>query len=89
MGCGSLHELNWLGLLQVSLIDALPEVFPKVQEWVEDVMMEEGNATILALFVCLLTVLYFRERQRRHAAAAAEAALAQQPNDLGAPMMAN
>ena len=71
------------------MIDALPEVFPKVQEWVEDVMMEEGNATILALFVCLLTVLYFRERQRRHAAAAAEAALAQQPNDLGAPMMAN
>lgn len=30
--------------------------------------MEEGNATILTLFACLLTVLYLRERQRRHVA---------------------
>lgn len=36
--------------------------------------MEEGNATILTLFLSLLTVLYLRERQRRHAAAAAAAA---------------
>ena len=40
--------------------------------------MEEGNATILTLFVCLLTVLYLREWQRRNNAAAAGA---QQPND--------
>lgn len=52
------------------MIDSLPEVFPKVEAWVEDVLLEEGNATILTLFVCLLTVLYLRERQRRRNAAA-------------------
>lgn len=52
------------------MIDSLPEVYPKVEAWVENVLLEEGNATILTLFVCLLTVLYLRERQRRHAAAA-------------------
>ena len=56
------------------MIDSLPEVYPKVEAWVQNVVMEEGNATILTLFSCLLTVLYLRERQRRHAAAAAAAA---------------
>lgn len=58
------------------MIDSLPEVYPKIDAWVENVLLEEGNATILTLFVCLLTVLYLRERQRRHAAVrvAAEAA---------------
>lgn len=57
----------------------------------EDVLLEEGNATILTLFVCLLTVLYLRERQRRHAAAAAPAAPAAEmlaplhPNEHVAP----
>ncbi|EPS72120.1 hypothetical protein M569_02635, partial [Genlisea aurea] len=50
----------------VNMIDSFPEIYPKVEAWVEDVLMEEGNATILTLFVCLLTVLYLRERQRRH-----------------------
>lgn len=54
---------------QVNVIDSLPDVYPRVEAWVEDVVMEEGNATILTLFVCLLTVLYLRERQRRNAAA--------------------
>lgn len=54
----------------VRMIDSLPEVFPKVEAWVENVLMEEGNATILTLFVCLLTVLYLREWQRRNAVAA-------------------
>ncbi|KAG6390718.1 hypothetical protein SASPL_148462 [Salvia splendens] len=44
----------------VGMIDSLPEV----EGWVENVIMEEGNATILTLFVCLLTVLYLRERRR-------------------------
>lgn len=70
------------------MLDSLPEVYPKVEAWVENVIMEEGNATILTLFVCLLTVLYLRERQRRHAAAG-EVALPQQPNDLVAPVVAN
>ncbi|MCD7452771.1 hypothetical protein HAX54_018073 [Datura stramonium] len=35
----------------VHVIDSLPEVYPKVEAWVEDVLMEEGNATILTLFV--------------------------------------
>lgn len=59
------------------MIDSLPEVYPKIDAWVEDVLLEEGNATILTLFACLLTVLYLRERQRRHAAVRAAAAAAE------------
>ena len=65
---------------QVRFIDSLPEIYPVVEEWVEDVLMDEGNATILTLFACLVTVLYLRERQRRQVAAAN----LQQPD--GAPM---
>lgn len=46
-------------------MDSLPEVYPKVETWVENVVFDEGNATILTLFVCLITILYLRERQRR------------------------
>ncbi|GER25534.1 hypothetical protein STAS_01122 [Striga asiatica] len=63
---------NYANSFLVDIIDSLPEVYPEVEAWVENVIMEEGNATILTLFVCLLTVLYLRERQRRHAAAAAD-----------------
>lgn len=60
-------------------------MYPRVEEWVENVLMDEGNATILTLFVCLLTVLYLRDRQRRQHAAAAAAApppqQEQQPDD--------
>lgn len=62
---------------QVRFIDSLPEIYPVVEEWVEDVLMDEGNATILTLFACLVTVLYLRERQRRQVAAANP----QQPDD--------
>ncbi|KAL2478893.1 ERAD-associated E3 ubiquitin-protein ligase [Forsythia ovata] len=60
---------NYANSFLINMIDALPEVFPEVDAWVKDIIMEEGNATILTLFVCLLTILYLRERQRRHAAA--------------------
>lgn len=63
------------------MIDSLPEVYPKIDAWVEDVLLEEGNATILTLFACLLTVLYLRERQRRHAAVRAAEAVPLHPND--------
>lgn len=46
-------------------MDSLPEVYPQVEAWVENVVFDEGNATILTLFVCLITILYLRERQRR------------------------
>ncbi|ONK77710.1 uncharacterized protein A4U43_C02F9710 [Asparagus officinalis] len=62
---------NYEGTFVVNLIDSLPQVFPRVEKWVEDVVMDEGNATILTLFVCLLTVLYLRDRQRRQNAVAA------------------
>lgn len=72
------------------MIDSLPDLYPKVEEWVEDVILEEGNATILTLFACLLTVLYLRERQRRHAAAVgAEVAPPQQPVVQAAPPLIN
>ena len=67
--------------LQVDIIDSLPSVYPKVDEWLKTVVMEEGNATILTLFVCLLTVLYLRERQRRQAVAAAPPNPPPRPND--------
>lgn len=60
---------NYANSFLVTMIDSLPEVYPRVEAWVENVIMEEGNATILTLFVCLLTVLFLRERQRRHNAA--------------------
>ncbi|GAV81093.1 Sel1 domain-containing protein [Cephalotus follicularis] len=72
----------------VHLIDSLPEVYPKVEAWVENVIMEEGNATILTLFVCLLTVLYLRERQRRQVVAAGgQVVLPHQPNEQVAPAL--
>lgn len=70
---------NWRESLlqfQVDSIDSLPQVFPRVEAWVDNVLMDEGNATILTLVVCLMTVLYLRERQRRHAVP-----LPNQPND--------
>ncbi|KAJ1297878.1 hypothetical protein BS78_01G411600 [Paspalum vaginatum] len=72
---------NYADSFLVRFIDSLPEIYPVVEEWVEDVLMDEGNATILTLFACLVTVLYLRERQRRQVAAAANP----QPPD-GAPM---
>jgi SEL1 protein len=51
--------------MQVQVLNSLPEVHQKVVEWVENGMLEEGNATILTLFLCLITVIYLRGRQRR------------------------
>ncbi|KAF5730305.1 ERAD-associated E3 ubiquitin-protein ligase component HRD3A [Tripterygium wilfordii] len=79
---------NYADSFMVQLVDSLPEVYPKVEAWVENVIMEEGNATILTLFACLLTVLYLRERQRGHAAVAAAGVVAFQepPNEHVAPV---
>ncbi|KAJ6977025.1 ERAD-associated E3 ubiquitin-protein ligase component HRD3A [Populus alba] len=59
---------NHADSFMVHVIDSLPGVYPKIKAWVENIILEEGNAAILTLFACLLTVLYFRERQRRNAA---------------------
>lgn len=72
-------------MFQVDIIDSLPEVYPKVGAWIGDVVLDEGNATILTLFVCLLTVLYLRDRNRRNAVAAANIAFPAQLNDHGMP----
>nr|XP_043616685.1 ERAD-associated E3 ubiquitin-protein ligase component HRD3A-like [Erigeron canadensis] len=72
---------NYANSFLVDLIDSLPDVYPKVDNWIKNVVMEEGNATILTLFVCLLTVLYLRERQRRQAVPAAGLAPPPGPND--------
>ncbi|CAL0312358.1 unnamed protein product [Lupinus luteus] len=78
-------RMNYDGSFLVHVIDSLPEVYPKLEAWVEDVLLEEGNATILTLFVCLLTVLYLRERQRRQPVAPVEVAQPNHPNELGVP----
>ncbi|KAJ8553491.1 hypothetical protein K7X08_024169 [Anisodus acutangulus] len=77
---------NYADSILVHVIDSLPELYPKVEAWGEDVLMEEGNATILTLFVCLLTVLYLRERQRRNVAAAGEVAFPHQLGEQGGPV---
>ncbi|KAL7099164.1 hypothetical protein ACP275_09G065700 [Erythranthe tilingii] len=56
---------NYANSFLVDMIDSLPEVYPKVEDWVENVILEEGNATILTLLACLFTVLFLRDRQRR------------------------
>ncbi|OWM82989.1 ERAD-associated E3 ubiquitin-protein ligase component HRD3A [Punica granatum] len=80
---------NYADSFLVHMIDSLPELYPKVEAWVEDVLLEEGNATILTLFVCLLTVLYLRERQRRHNAPADVPAPHHQPNEQAAVPVPN
>ncbi|XP_014516535.1 ERAD-associated E3 ubiquitin-protein ligase component HRD3A [Vigna radiata var. radiata] len=79
---------NYADSFMVHVIDSLPELYPKLEAWVENVLMEEGNATILTLFACLITVLYLRERQRRQAGVAAgEMAQPNLPNELGVPAL--
>ncbi|KAJ7975247.1 ERAD-associated E3 ubiquitin-protein ligase component HRD3A [Quillaja saponaria] len=78
---------NYADSFLVYLIDSLPEFYPKVEAWVENVLLEEGNVTILTLFVCLLTVLYLRERQRRHVAPVAGQMAEQPPNEHGVPVL--
>lgn len=69
------------------VVDSLPEVYPKVETWIENVVFEEGNATILTLFVCLITILYLRERQRRQVVVADQAAVA--AADVAQPLAAD
>ncbi|CAI8583571.1 unnamed protein product [Vicia faba] len=79
-------RMNHADSILVQIIDSLPDVYPKLEAWVENVLLEEGNATILTLFACLLTVLYLRERQRRQAAVVVgEVAQPNLPNELAMP----
>eukprot|EP00246_Nothoceros_aenigmaticus_P013956 TRINITY_DN5091_c0_g1_i1.p1 TRINITY_DN5091_c0_g1~~TRINITY_DN5091_c0_g1_i1.p1 ORF type:complete len:694 (+),score=139.60 TRINITY_DN5091_c0_g1_i1:189-2270(+) len=64
------------GGVVVTMIDSLPEAIPAVGAWLKSLVWGEGNVTIATLSVCLLTVLYLRQRQRRNLAAEA----APQPN---------
>ncbi|KAJ3681662.1 hypothetical protein LUZ60_014235 [Juncus effusus] len=76
---------NYASSFMVKLIDTLPETYPKIQDWVEGVLLEEGNATILTLLACLATVLYLRERQRRQGIALAQQQQAEEPAALVVP----
>ncbi|KAJ0105711.1 hypothetical protein Patl1_19607 [Pistacia atlantica] len=77
---------NYADSFMVHIIDSLPEVYPKVEAWVDNVILEEGNATILTLFLCLLTVLYLRDRHRRNAVqAAGEVVLPNQHHEHAPP----
>ncbi|XP_010265046.1 PREDICTED: ERAD-associated E3 ubiquitin-protein ligase component HRD3A [Nelumbo nucifera] len=78
---------NYANSFLVDLIDSLPEVYPKVGAWVENVILDEGNPMILTLIVCLITVLYLRERHRRQdvGAALGDVPIPFQPNEHDAP----
>lgn len=52
-------------LLQMKFVDGLPRARPSVEEWLKLFSADGGNATLITLCVCLLTVLYLRQRQRR------------------------
>ncbi|XP_057828091.2 ERAD-associated E3 ubiquitin-protein ligase component HRD3A [Cryptomeria japonica] len=61
---------NYTGSSLVALIDSLPDILPRLLEWLKKTLLDDGNVTILTLVACLLTVLYLRDRQRRIAAPA-------------------
>ncbi|KAK9106039.1 hypothetical protein Scep_022883 [Stephania cephalantha] len=77
---------NYADSFLVHIIDSLPDVYPKVGARIERMIMDEGNLTIVTLFVCLLTVLYLRERQRRHAVVG-DMAGQDQPNEPEVPAL--
>jgi SEL1 protein len=49
--------------VQIKLLDALPEAMPKIGDWSKKILLDEGNITMATLFVCLVTVLYLRQRR--------------------------
>eukprot|EP00249_Psilotum_nudum_P022952 c28701_g1_i2 orf=217-2274(+) len=49
----------------VRMIDSLPDLPAKIINQSREVIFDEGNATLVTLFICLMTVLYLRQRQRR------------------------
>ncbi|CAM8912132.1 unnamed protein product [Rhodiola kirilowii] len=56
---------NYANSFMVDLIDSLPFLYPKVEAWVDTLLLEEENVAILTLVACLMAVLFLRERQRR------------------------
>ncbi|KAL8199874.1 hypothetical protein R6Q57_013442 [Mikania cordata] len=52
---------NYTNTFLVYLIDSLPRIYLEVDGWIKNIVMEEGNATILGLFVSLLIVLYLHK----------------------------
>jgi SEL1 protein len=59
------NSLQASDCLQVKAMDSLPETAMKVGDSFMGFFVDEGNVTLVTLFVCLLTVLYMRQRQRR------------------------
>ncbi|KAJ7526127.1 hypothetical protein O6H91_17G083700 [Diphasiastrum complanatum] len=49
----------------VTWIDMLPGVRFEAGDFFQKISFDDGNATLVTLIVCLLTVLYLRQRQRR------------------------
>ncbi|KAG6551776.1 hypothetical protein Mapa_006593 [Marchantia paleacea] len=57
---------NYANSFLVRFIDALPDAIPhSFGNYLNSISIDEGNATLATLFVCLLTVLYLRQRHRR------------------------
>eukprot|EP00252_Welwitschia_mirabilis_P001496 TRINITY_DN1135_c0_g1_i1.p1 TRINITY_DN1135_c0_g1~~TRINITY_DN1135_c0_g1_i1.p1 ORF type:complete len:678 (+),score=132.79 TRINITY_DN1135_c0_g1_i1:342-2375(+) len=61
-------RMNYADTVVVEALDSLPNIFPTLGDLLKNTLLDEGNATLITLFVCLLTVLYLRQRQRRIAA---------------------
>ena len=51
-------------VLQVKVIDTLPDVILNVEEWFNSISVDELDAGLLTLVLSLLTVLYIRQRHR-------------------------
>ncbi|KAG0607065.1 hypothetical protein M758_8G000400 [Ceratodon purpureus] len=57
---------KYSGSIIMKLVDGLPNARPNVEEWFKFFSADDGNATLITLdLMCLLTVLYLRQRQRR------------------------
>lgn len=48
------------------VVDGVPDARIKLDKLFEDYLADDGNTTLVTLCVCLLTVLYLRQKRRRH-----------------------
>lgn len=53
------------GSFIMRVVDGIPTASPNIEKWFNFFSADDGNATLITLCVCLLTVLYLRQRQRR------------------------
>lgn len=64
-------------IVQVRAIDSLPDAQTNIEEWWNNMTVDELDALLVTLLLSLFVVIYLRQRHRLEVAAAAAAAQAQ------------